>query len=509
MARKIGKAHLSALVLTLIMLLALFSLTPPAAQAADYTADGATSFTFSDSGITVAEGDYSGYKIEDTALTITDAGTYLVSGSCTDGSITVKKGSTGVILVLNGLTLTSGDTAPICCNKSTDVTIVVAADTTNTLTDSTENNGENYADNENVENAVIKCKDGSNVIICGSGTLNISANGKNGIKSGAATDADGVASLTIQDVKLNITAPGNDAINAEQLLNIESGTLNITAADDAIHCDYELNIGAAETSGPDITVTDCYEAIEAAALNIRSGNIDITSTDDCLNASNADLTNYAFSITISGGTIHAYSSDGDGFDSNGSLTISGGNVTVWTANTADNQPLDADGTITISGATLLAAGGSAGIGTKLSASQPYVIFGAESGMWGGMNRDPHSSISASVSKGSSLSIKNTSGSIMCSAAAPCNVNYVLFSSDELTSGSSYTLYSDNTSAATAAAQEGNFSGNGDRVPDAAGNRDRGAPMPTVESSDVIPPAPDRNQPNDRPNAIVPPEKPQE
>ena len=35
---------------------------------------------------------------------------------------------------------------------------------------------------------------------------------------------------------------------------------------------------------------------------------------------------------------------------------------VWTANTADNEPLDADGTITVSGGTVLAAGGSSGMG---------------------------------------------------------------------------------------------------------------------------------------------------
>ena len=67
-------------------------------------------------------------------------------------------------------------------------------------------------------------------------------------------------------------------------------------------------------------------------------------------------------MNISGGVITACSSSGDGFDSNGDLTISGGTVAVWTANTADNQPLDADGAITVSGGTVLAAGGSAGMG---------------------------------------------------------------------------------------------------------------------------------------------------
>lgn len=192
--------------------------------------------------------------------------------------------------------------------------------------------------------------------------MTITANGKNGIKSGATTDEDGEASLTIRDLTLNIDAPVNDAINAEQLLNVESGTLTIDAADDAIHCDLVLNIGADGTDGPTIDITNCCEGLEGAELNVCSGDITINASDDCLNAANSDLTDYDFTMTISGGTIDAYSSAGDGFDSNGDLTITGDTVIVWTANTADNEPLDADGTITVSGGTVLAAGGSSGMG---------------------------------------------------------------------------------------------------------------------------------------------------
>lgn len=216
--------------------------------------------------------------------------------------------------------------------------------------------------NENAENAVIKCEDGSLVTLCGDGELTITANGKNGIKSGATTDEDGEASLTIRDLTLNIDAPVNDAINAEQLLNVESGTLTIDAADDTIHCDLVLNIGADGTDGPTIDITNCCEGLEGAELNVCSGDITINASDDCLNAANSDLTDYDFTMTISGGTIDACSSAGDGFDSNGDLTITGDTVIVWTANTADNEPLDADGTITVSGGTVLAAGGSSGMG---------------------------------------------------------------------------------------------------------------------------------------------------
>lgn len=353
---------LVAALLALLLPLGACASTGNGGTAETYTLDGATCFTFSDDGITAEEGSSSGYKIDGTALTINSAGAYAVSGSCADGSITIKKGTTGVTLVLNGLTLTSSDTAPIACNKSTEVTIVAADGTVNTLTDAAENNDDRYPDNENAENAVIKCKDGSVVTLCGTGTLNVNANSKNGIKSGATTDEEGEASLTIRDLTLNLSAPVNDAVNAEQLLNVESGTLTISAADDALHCDLVMNIGADGTADPTIDTTECCEGIEAATLNIFSGDVSINSSDDCMNAANGGLTGYSFSMTISGGSIYAYASSGDGFDSNGDLTISGGTVVVWTANTADNQPLDADGTLTVSGGVVLAAGGSSGMG---------------------------------------------------------------------------------------------------------------------------------------------------
>lgn len=164
-------------------------------------------FTFTDGGVTGAGDSTAGYEIDGTALTITDSGTYTVSDSCADGSIKVKKGTTGVTLVLDGLTLTSENTAAITCGKSSEVTILVSNGTENSLSDTEQNNDDNYPENENAENAVIKCKDGSLVTLCGDGELTITANGKNGIKSGATTDEDGEASLTIRDLTLNIDAP--------------------------------------------------------------------------------------------------------------------------------------------------------------------------------------------------------------------------------------------------------------------------------------------------------------
>lgn len=449
--------------------------------AATYTG---TEIQFSDSGITSAASD--GVEIDGTALTIKESGTYLLSGTCADGSIKVKKGTTGVTLVLSGLTLTSETTAPIICAKSTEVSIVAAANTESTLTDTENNNADDGG--AEAENAVIKCKDGSTVTLCGTGTLNVIANGKNGIKSGASTESEGDASLTIRELTLNITAPVNDAVNAEAALNVESGILTIAAGDDALHCDNAMNIGAESTAGPSITITTCCEGLEGAAVNIYSGDVSIAATDDCINAANPSLSGYSDALNISGGTIAAYTTSGDGFDSNGDITISGGTVAVWTANASDNSPLDADGTVTISGGTVLAAGGSGGMGMNLSAQQPCVTFGSTSGMMGGKGRGMggqrqppdmqnfdgqniekpdtqnmsgqdfggFGSAASLMAENTAFSILDAQGNTLYSGTARCGTSFLLFSSSELSEGDSCTLSADGTDT-TADVQTGTIS----------------------------------------------------
>ncbi|MEI3383776.1 MAG: carbohydrate-binding domain-containing protein [Dysosmobacter sp.] len=455
-----------------------------------------TEIQFSDGKLTASS--VSGVTIDGTALTITDAGTYVLSGSCADGSVKVEKGVDGVTLVLNGLTLTSETTAPILCGKGSAVTIEAASGTENTLSDTESNNDETGS--ADAENAVIKCKDGSQVVLCGAGTLNIQANGKNGIKSGATT-ADGEASLTICELTLNIDAPVNDAVNAEAALEVESGVLTLSTGDDALHCDYTLNIGAEGTDGPKVTITSCNEGLEGAAVNVFSGNVSIQSTDDCINAANADLTDFAYALNIYGGTIAAHSDSGDGFDSNGDLTISGGSVTVWTANAADNEPLDADGTVLSPAAP--AAGGSSGMGMNLVASQPCVIFSGAAEMPGGnmQNGQPEGEERSTgneqpnggerpdgegqpaqggfpggaslLTQGGTFTVADSNGTALYTGEAVYNASFVFFSSGDLSEGESYTLSSGETQTesatqtGTVSTGMGNMGGPGGQKPDGA------------------------------------------
>lgn len=155
--------------------------------AATYNTANATMVTFTNSGIT-AKGSYSDYEIDGTEFTITGSGTYVFSGSCSDGSIVVKKGLTDVTVVFNGLKLTSTTTAPFNAKSDTEVTLVLAAGTTNSLADT----------NRDAEKPKACLNSSGDLTITGSGSLTVSGNNKQGIK------ADGT--LTVTGGKLTVSA---------------------------------------------------------------------------------------------------------------------------------------------------------------------------------------------------------------------------------------------------------------------------------------------------------------
>lgn len=254
-------------------------------------------FTFSDTSITAAS-EGSSYEIDGTTLTINAAGTYTLTGSCAEGSVTVKKEVTGVTLVLDSLTLTSSETAPISCNKSSSVSIEARGESTLTNTEdaSTEETSDTF------EGAAIKVKSGASLSLTGSGTLNIGGACKNGIKGGVG------ASVTVSDLTLNVTAADN-ALSSDGSVVVNSGILTLTAGNDGLK------------SAPD-----------------------------------ADDTESDGTVTINGGTF-AITSNGDGIQGASALTINGGNLTVTAGGGCEAEPaedasakgLKSDGTLTING----------------------------------------------------------------------------------------------------------------------------------------------------------------
>ena len=301
-----------------------------ACAASDYTTANATLVTLTDSS-TTAKGKYTGYEIDGTDVSITAAGTYVFSGDCDNGSITVKKGVTGVTIVLNGLTLTNDDSAAITLNKTAEASLIAAAGTTNTVADT-----EGSSD----ENAAVKVKSGASLSISGTGTLTVDGNAKNGIK-GAAD-----AVITVAEVKLNINA-ADDGLSCDDELNITGGTLSITAGGDAVKASPDTG------ENPDTT--------SLGNVTISGGTLTLNATEDGVQA-DGDL-------TISGGTFHVKTNGGHtttltddsasckGFKAGKTLTVTGGTVNV----DSEDDALHAGTDVTISGGTLTLATGDDGV----------------------------------------------------------------------------------------------------------------------------------------------------
>ncbi len=295
-------------------------IVPISVMASDST--NTNTFTFTDSSVTASDTDGSGYSISGTTLTISEAGTYTVTGSCSDGSIVVKKGTTDVVIVLNNLTLSSSSTAPVVIKKECDVTLTIKG--TNTLTDLEDPDDEDSTDTtvaDAFEGAAIKVKSGSSLLIKGTGTLTCDGSAcKNGIKGGSEAEItigesssdtftlniksanNGLAcdnDLTIKGGKINIDSdgdgvkaePDDDDTVSEGYICITGGTLDITAAEDGIQ-----NSGKLVVTGGKLTIESGEDAIHTGTLiSISGGTFDIDSTYDAIQ-SEGDL-------KISGGTF--------------------------------------------------------------------------------------------------------------------------------------------------------------------------------------------------------------
>ena len=129
-----------------------------------YDEESTVGITFSDGSATI---DGEGAVAEGETVTISQAGTYILSGMAANGRIIVAADKKAEVkLIFNGLDITCSDNAPLLVSKAKKVYIVLEDGTENVLTD-----GASYSlgeDDSNTDGAIFSKAD---LTINGSGTL--------------------------------------------------------------------------------------------------------------------------------------------------------------------------------------------------------------------------------------------------------------------------------------------------------------------------------------------------
>ena len=242
--------------------------------------------------------------VDGTVATITASGVYEIDGTLNDGQIVVnvdkEKDKEMVNVVFNGISVTNSKNAPFAVMKAKNARIFTAKDTQNTLTDTA-----NYVFDDptvNEPNAALYSKD--DLKLAGEGTLTVNGNYNDGIASKDDLDINGGTIV--------VTAK-DDGIRGKDSVVIRSGNITVTSGGDGIKSD---NTGAlALNTNED---EDLYKGVKGY-VKIKSGSLTVNTT-------NGDGIHAISYITIEDGTID--------------ITAGGGSQTSTT--TSANQKYDGE-----------------------------------------------------------------------------------------------------------------------------------------------------------------------
>lgn len=356
------------------------------------------------------------YSADD--LTIYGEGTLIIDANYNEG-ITSKD---GLIIKSGTIEVTSADDGI----RGKDYLVVKGGD----ITINAEGDGL-ISDNDNGT---------SGFIVIDAGTFDITAEGDGisaensieiaygnfSIKSGGGSSsylsddssAKGIKSavnITIKDGEYAINS-ADDAIHSSATIVINTGTFELASGDDAIHADDTIEI-----NNGDITISDTEEGIEAPNITINDGVISIISSDDAINAA-GDTNNY---LVINGGYI-VINASGDGLDSNGDIEMNDGTVIVNGPTAANNSPIDYDGTFYLNGGFLVASGYASNMdeaGSSSSDQYSIIVF-----------------LNSTQTAGTLVHIENSNGDNIVTFSPEKKYKSIVFSSSELSNGSTYNLY---------------------------------------------------------------------
>ena len=360
----------------------------------------------SDSGKTV--------EAKDNTYTITESGTYTVTGLLEEGQIVVDAADDAEItILLNNASINNSSASPINIICADNVKIKSEENSYNEINDTraakeTEDTNDNAAVYSKVD-----------LSLTGKGSLVVNATYNNGIQS---TKDLSIKNITLKVNARNHAIKGNDSVTIESgeiiaitttgngiktdntdvsskgnqrgIITLESGNIDIYAANDGINAAYDAIIGGDVKlyieAGDDgihadnfvtindgsINVVKSYEGIEGNQIIFNGGSTFVYAKDDGLNAGSGNAEPL---ITINGGYLDVTtpSGDTDAIDSNGSYNQTGGTVLVKGGAATGRMAgsLDVNGSITVTGGTIVALGGICE--TPVNSCNAYVSGGTQ------------------------------------------------------------------------------------------------------------------------------------
>lgn len=281
---------------------------------------------------TSASSDSDAVQVSDSTVTITDEGTYILSGTLNDGMIIVSAEDTDKIqLVLDNVEITSSTSAAIYVLEADKVFITTASGSENTLT----NGGEYVAIDDNNIDAVIFSK--SDLTLNGAGTLTINAAAGHGIVS--------KDDLVLTSGTYNITAASH-GLSGKDSVRIANGTYTITSGKDGIQAENtdDTSLGFLYITGGTFTITAEGDGMSASAyLQIEDGSFTITTGEGSASVTMAtDTTNFRQqdSFQTQTATTEDDTTSQKGIKATGAITITGGTFLTDTADDAIHSNSD-------------------------------------------------------------------------------------------------------------------------------------------------------------------------
>ncbi len=276
-----------------------------------------------------------------------------------------------------------------------------------------------------------------NVLITG-GTTTVTTSGGGMVESGDTSSATGVktgVNFGMTGGTFTVSCSGNGAkgISTGGSFVLDDGTLSVTTTG-ANYTSGSLTTkpkgvkanGYITVGGGSCTVNATWEGMESVSrITINGGTVDVTAKDDGLNVK----TQKSSSIVINGGLVYVFGAKnstaakpGDGIDSNGTLTVTGG-VLISSGGASPDEGFDCDqNAFTITGGIMIGTGG--GTSYPNAGTQHSIIYGG-----------------SSVTLGEWFQLQNSSGAEILTYAAPRAYSSMtmFLSHSSITKSSSYKL----------------------------------------------------------------------